>query len=198
MKVPYSWLKEFVDTDLSPEELGDKLVSAGFEIEEYIYLKNSIKNVVVGQVESIVKHEHSDHLNICQVNVGDKVLQIVTGAQNVRAGDLVPVALDGAVLTDGKTIKNGELRGEKSYGMLCSGGELDLVEDDYPGAGVNGILILKKTEKIGADINNVIGNTEVVLDVSITANRPDCNSILGIAREVAVVLDKPLKMPDFT
>lgn len=198
MKVPYSWLKEFVDTDLSPEELGDKLVSAGFEIEEYIYLKNSIKNVVVGKVESIVKHEHSDHLNICQVNVGDKVLQIVTGAQNVRAGDLVPVALDGAVLPDGKTIKNGELRGEKSYGMLCSGGELDLVEDDYPGAGVNGILILKKTEKIGADINNVIGNTEVVLDVSITANRPDCNSILGIAREVAVVLDKPLKMPDFT
>ena len=73
MKVPYSWLKEFVDTDLSPEELGDKLVSAGFEIEEYIYLKNSIKNVVVGKVESIVKHEHSDHLNICQVNVGDKV-----------------------------------------------------------------------------------------------------------------------------
>ena len=198
MKVPFSWIKEFVDIDVSAQELGDKLVSAGFEIEEYIYLKDSIKNVVVGLVEDICKHKDSDHLNICQINTGKNVIQIVTGAQNVKKGDKVPVALDGAVLPDGKQIKSGELRGEKSLGMLCSGEELGLTEDDYPGAGVYGILILKDTETIGADINDVIGNDDIVLDVAITANRPDCNSILGVAREVAAVMNKPLKMPDIS
>lgn len=198
MKVPFSWIKEFVDIDVSAQELGDKLVSAGFEIEEYINLRDSIRNVVVGQVESIEKHKDSDHLNICLVNVGKEVRQIVTGAQNVRKGDKVPVALDGAVLPDGKRIKSGELRGVASNGMLCSGGELGLEEDDYPGAGVNGILILKEEERVGEDINDVIGNDEIVLDVAVTANRPDCNSILGIAREVAAVMNKPLRMPDLS
>ena len=198
MKVPYSWIKDFVDIDISPIELGDKLVSAGFEIEEYINLRDNIKNVVVGLVENIYKHADSNHLNICNINIGDKVIQIVTGAQNVNKGDKVPVALDGAVLPDGKCIRTGELRGVTSYGMLCSGGELGLTEDDYPGAGVNGILILSKEAEIGTDINDVIGNTDIVLDVAITANRPDCNSIFGIAREVAAVLNKPLKMPDLT
>lgn len=198
MKVPFSWIKEFVDVDVSAQELGDKLVSAGFEIEEYINLRDTIKNVVVGLVEDIRKHEDSNHLNICKINVGNETLQIVTGAQNVKAGDKVPVALDGAVLPDGKRIKTGELRGVLSQGMLCSGGELGLVEDDYPGAGVNGILILKDEEKVGEDINDVIGNDEIVLDVAVTANRPDCNSILGVAREVAAVMNKPLRMPDIS
>ena len=198
MKVPFSWIKEFVDIDMTAEELGDKLVSAGFEIEEYIYLRDNIKNVVVGQVTEIKRHENSDHLHVCQINVGDKTLQIVTGAQNVKQGDKVPVALDGAILPDGKKIFNGELRGVASFGMLCSGEELGLTEEDYPGASVYGILILKPEEKIGEDINDVIGNDEIVLDVAITANRPDCNSILGVAREVAAVLNKPLKMPDLT
>ena len=196
MKVPFSWIKEFVDIDVSARELGDKLVSAGFEIEEYIELRDSIKNVVVGKVEDIQRHRDSDHLNICQVNVGRETIQIVTGAQNVKKGDKVPVALDGAVLPDGKQIKSGELRGEKSLGMLCSGEELGLTEDDYPGAGVYGILILNEKEEIGRDINDVIGNDDIVLDVAITANRPDCNSILGVAREVAAVMKKPLKIPN--
>lgn len=196
MKVPFSWIKEFVDIDMTAEELGDKLVSAGFEIEEYIRLRDNIKNVVVGQVVEIKKHENSDHLNVCQVNVGNKTVQIVTGAQNVSQNDKVPVALDGAVLPDGKKIFNGELRGVASYGMLCSGEELGLTDDDYPGASVYGILILKPEEEIGEDINDVIGNDEIVLDVAITANRPDCNSILGVAREVAAVLNKSLKMPE--
>ena len=195
MKVPFSWIKDFVDIDVSVQELGDKLVSAGFEIEEYIYLRDNIKNVVVGLVDDIYKHQDSNHLNICKINVGSEILQIVTGAQNVHKGDKVPVALDGALLPDGKRIKTGELRGVLSSGMLCSGGELGLIEDDYPGAEVNGILILKENEEIGKDINDVIGNTDVVLDVAITANRPDCNSILGVAREVAAVMNKPLKMP---
>jgi phenylalanyl-tRNA synthetase beta chain len=198
MKVPFGWLKDFVDIDVDARMLGDKLVSAGFEIEQYIELRDNIKNVVVGKVAEIEKLADSDHLNVCKVDTGKSVLQIVTGAQNVRRGDLVPVALDGAVLPDGKKIHSGELRGTASYGMLCSGEELGLTEDDYKGAGVYGILILDPKEKIGEDINDVIGNTDVVLDVAVTANRPDCNSVLGMAREVAAVLGKELKFPDLS
>jgi phenylalanyl-tRNA synthetase beta chain len=198
MKVPYSWLSEFVDIDLSVTDLADKLVSCGFEIEEVIYAKDSIKNVVVGKIKSIEKHQNSEHLCICQIDIGNKVVQIVTGATNIKVNDYVPVALDGALLPDGKKIKSGELRGVISDGMLCSGGELNLVEDDYEGAGVYGILILKGKNVPGTDINDVIGNNEVILDVAVTANRPDCNSILGIAREVAAVTNKKLRLPKTT
>lgn len=198
MKIPYRWLKEFVDVDYSPRELGDKLVGVGFEIEEYIDQKDSIRNVVCCKVLTEVKHPDSDHLNICTVTDGKQEYQIVTGAQNVKVGDIVPVALDGAVLPDGKTIKSGALRGVKSEGMMCSGGELGLTEDDYVGAGVNGILILESNVEIGSDINDVIGNNDVVLDVAITANRPDCNSVLGIAREVAAIAGKKIKMPNLS
>ena len=198
MKVPYSWLKEFVDVDLAPQELGDKLVGVGFEIEEYIYQRDSIKNVVACSVLTEEKHPDSDHLNICTVSDGKKTYQIVTGAQNVSVGDVVPVALDGAFLPDGKTIKSGALRGVKSEGMMCSGGELGWTEDDYPGAGVYGILILDKNTVVGSDINDVIGNDDVILDVAVTANRPDCNSILGVAREVAAIVGKKIKMPNLS
>lgn len=198
MKVPYSWLKEFVDFDITPAELADKLVSVGFEIEEIIEMRDNIKNVVATKVIEMNRHPDSDHLWVCKVYTGKSDLQIVTGAQNVKVGDIVPVALDGAVLTGGKEIHSGELRGVKSEGMMCSGEELGLTEDDYEGAGVYGILILKNDTEIGADINDVIGNTETILDVAITANRPDCNSILGIAREVAAVLGKKLKLPRLT
>lgn len=198
MKVPYSWLKEFVDIDLTPAELGDKLVSVGFEIEEVIEMRDSIKNVVAGKILTLEKHPDSDHLSVCSVDIGSAEVQIVTGAQNVKVGDVVPVAKDGAVLPDGKKISSGALRGVKSEGMMCSGGELGLTESDYKGAGVYGILILDNDVLPGTDINEVIGNTETVLDVAITANRPDCNSILGIAREVAAVTGKKLKMPDLS
>ena len=198
MKVPYSWLKEFVDIDITPAELGDKLVSVGFEIEEIIEMRDSIKNVVAGKILSVEKHPDSDHLLVCSLDIGTRKVQIVTGAQNVKTGDVVPVALDGAVLPDGKKINSGALRGVKSEGMMCSGGELALTESDYPGAGVYGILILDAKTQPGTDINEVIGNTETVLDVAITANRPDCNSILGIAREVAAVTGKKLRMPNLS
>ena len=141
------------------------------------------------------RHPNSDHLWICQINVKTATLQIVTGAQNVQVGDIVPVALDGAVLPDGKRIFNGELRGVKSLGMLCSGSELGLTDADYEGADVDGILILKPDTKVGVDINEILGRTDVILDVSVTANRPDCNSIWGIAREVGAVLHKTVKAP---
>lgn len=196
MKVPINWLKEFVDIDMDIQTLADKLVKSGFEIENIEYLRNNIKNVVVGKIINLEKHYNSDHLYVCKVDIGNKVIQIVTGASNVKLGDIVPVALDGAVLYDGKKIKKGELRGVISEGMLCSGEELGLTESDYKGAGVYGILILDIKSQIGADINDIIGNDKIVLDISITANRPDCNSILGIAREVAAITKKPLKIPE--
>lgn len=197
MKVPYSWLKEFVDIDVSAEVLAEKLVSIGFEVEEFIDLSKQIKNVVVGHILEINKHENADKLRVCKVDIGSRVLQIVTAATNVNSGDFVPLALDGAVLYTGQEIKSGALRGVLSEGMFCGGEELGLTESDMEGAGGEGVLILHDV-KPGQNINDVIGNNDIVLDISVTANRPDCQSIIGIAREVAAVLDKPFKMPDLT
>ena len=198
MKVSLSWLKDFVDIDVDVQTLADKLVSAGFEVEEIIDQAASMKNVVLGQIMQIEKHPDSDHLQICQINVGqEELVQIVTGAQNIAVNDIVPVALHNSLLPTGQEIKKGKLRGVASNGMLCSGEELKLTEQDYKGASVYGILIMnKETYPMGTDLNVVLGNTETILDIGVTANRPDCNSILGIAREVATVLHKPLKMPE--
>ncbi len=197
MKVPYSWLKDFVEIDVTPEVLADKLVKAGFEVDSIIYDGEQCKNVVTGRIEELVPHPDSDHMVICQMNVGqDELIQIVTGASNVAVGDVVPTALHNSHLPNGVNIKKGKLRGVPSNGMLCSGEELNLTEEEFPGAGVYGILQLDKNLPLGMDINEVIGKNDVILDVEITANRPDCNSIIGIAREVAAVLNKPLKNLD--
>lgn len=196
MLVSIEWLKDFVDIDCSPEELQEKLVRSGFEIEDIIKTGENCKNVVVGRIETLEKHPDADKLQICSINVGSSEnVQIVTGADNVRVGDLVPVAMDNSDLPNGMHIKKGKLRGVMSYGMLCSGGELCLTESDYKGAEVDGIMILNGDIALGTDINKVIGNDDIILDVGVTANRPDCNSVLGIAREVAAALKKPLRMP---
>ncbi len=201
MKVPYSWLKEYVDIDITAEELEEKLFGCGFEVEELIDLGSGISNVVVGEVTSLEKVEGT-HLFICQVNCGSfgSEIQIVTGAPNVYAGMHTPAALDGAKLPGGVVIKAKPLKGIPSNGMLCSGEELGLNEDLYPGAEVYGLLDLPKDTVPGEDIREVVGLNDYIFDISVTANRPDCQSILGIAREVAAVLDKPLKMPktDYT
>ncbi len=200
MKVSLKWLKDFVDIDVDLQTLADKMVSVGLEIEEIIDSSANMKNVVLGRIDKLEKHPDSDHLQICQINIGkEDLVQIVTGAQNVHEGDLVPVALHNSLLPTGQEIKKGKLRGVESNGMLCSGEELKLTEQDYEGASVYGIMLMnKETAPLGTDLNEVLGNTDVVLDVGVTANRPDCNSILGIAREVATVLNKPLKMPDIS
>ncbi|MDE6551206.1 MAG: phenylalanine--tRNA ligase subunit beta [Clostridia bacterium] len=199
MKVTLNWLKDFVDIDITAVELADRLVNTGFEVEEIIDQRAAIKGVVLGRIESIVRHPDADKLVICKVDVGSEVLQIVTGASNIAEGDVVPVATDGAVLPDGKRIKSGKLRGVASCGMMCSGEELGLSESDYKGAGVYGILIMNGEDKaLGTDINDVLGYDDVILDVAVTANRGDCNSVLGIAGEVAAILNKPLKMPDLS
>lgn len=194
MKLPISWLKEYVDVDITPQELADKLLNCGFEVEKIIYKGKNIENVVAAKIVSVEKHPDADRLLVCQADTGtDKPLQIVTGANNVKAGDTVPLALCGAKLPDGTKIKEGKLRGVSSYGMFCSGKELCLGDTDYEGAGVDGILIIKENVKIGSDIKQVLGLDEYILDISITANRSDCQSVYGMAREIAALLDKPLK-----
>lgn len=194
MKVPYKWLKEFVDVDVAPEVLADKLVSIGFEVEEIIDLA-TVSNVYTCKIVGIEKHPNADKLQVCNVDLGNKICQIVTNAKNIQVGDIVPVALDGAELCGDLKIKRGEIRGVVSDGMFCSGKELGATDADYPGASEDLVLVMSSCEPIGADINEILGRNDVVLDVSITANRPDCQSIIGIAREVAVVLGKEFKAP---
>lgn len=198
MLISLNWLKDYVDVDCPVETLADKLVSAGFEVEEIIKQSDSCKRVVVGRIDSLEKHPDADKLQVCQINIGSETVQIVTGADNVKVGDLVPVALDNSDLPNGMHIKKGKLRGVPSNGMLCSGEELKLSEEDYKGAGVHGIMILNEDYPLGSDINTIIGNDDIIMDVSVTANRPDCNSVFGIAREVAAILDKPLRMPNMS
>lgn len=204
MVVPFSWLKEYVDIDVTAEELQDKLFSCGFEVEELTYLGKDVTNVVVGLITATEKHPDADRLTVCRVDCGEHgQKQICTAATNVFVGAKVPCALDGAtVLHEGgvQKIKNGKLRGVLSEGMMCSGEELGINDDFYEGAEVYGILILDEDAPVGEDIRKVVGVDDYLFDIAVTANRPDCQSVLGIAREVAAVLKKPLKMPatDYT
>ena len=200
MKAPFSWLKDYVDINVTAEELQEKLFSCGFEVEELIYLGKDVTGVVAGRVLSTEKHPDADRLTVCKVDCGKYgVKQICTAATNVYAGAKVPCALDGAtVLHEGgiQKIKSGKLRGVASEGMFCSGEELGINDDFYEGAEFNGILILDDGAKEGEDIRPIVGIDDYIFDISVTANRPDCQSILGMAREISVVLKTPLKMPD--
>lgn len=199
MKLPLGWLNDYVNIgDITPQELADKLLSIGFEVEEIIEPRKDVTGVVVGKVKSITHHENSDKLWICQIDIGGETVQIVTGAQNVRAGDFVPVATVGATLPGGKTLAAANLRGVDSFGMLCSGSELRVDDNIIDGASVDGILILPNDSVAGDNILHTLGLDDTVLDVSITANRPDCQAIVNLAREISILLDKPFKMPDLT
>ena len=196
MKLNRKWLnEEFVDlSHISDKEYVEKLTIFGQKVETYERMDTQIKNVVVGKVLSIVRHENSDHMWVCQVDVGQgEPVQIVTGAQNVKAGDLVPAALHNSYLPGGIHITKGKLRGEVSNGMLCSLKELDLTLGDFPYAIEDGIWILEEDCKPGDDINTVIGNDDTVVDFEITNNRPDCYSIIGLARESAAAFGLPMR-----
>ncbi|HIT94129.1 MAG TPA: phenylalanine--tRNA ligase subunit beta, partial [Candidatus Faecivivens stercoripullorum] len=197
MKVSLNWLKRYVDIDVAPEVLCDKMTMSGFEVEEMTDLSATMSNVVVGRVMKMEHHPDADKLWVCQIDVGgEEEIQIITGAQNVFEGALVPCALHDSHLPNGVHIKRGKLRGLPSNGMMCSGEELCLKEGDYPGAEVHGILILEGDWKPGTDMRDVLGMNDVLIDFSILSNRPDCNSVIGIAREVAVVLGKEFHGPD--
>lgn len=197
MKASLEWLQEYSDIDVNCLELGDILTMTGSKVEEVIQKGNDIKNVVVGKILEIEKHPDADKLVITKVDVGNNILQIVTGANNIKVNDIIPVAKDGAELPNGVKIKTGKLRGIESCGMMCSVGELNLSISDYPGQIEDGIMILgKKYEKdLGKDIVEVLDLKEEIIDFEITPNRPDCLSIEGLGRETAASLDKPFKNP---
>ena len=196
MKVPFSWLKELVDIDVTAQELEEKLFSCGFEVEELIPLDAGISKVVVGKIVEMEPQEGT-HLTKCVVDCGEygHDIRISTGAANMKLGDCVPAALDGSTLPGGIKIKARKMQGVESNGMLCSGEELGLNDDLFPGSEVYGLLILPEDSVPGTDIAPVVGLDDYIFDISITANRPDCQSVLGIAREVAAILGKPLHMP---
>mgnify|MGYP004560023955 FL=1 len=197
MKASLEWLQEYSDIDVNCLELGDILTMTGSKVEEVIQKGNDIKNVVVGKILEIEKHPDADKLVITKVDVGNNILQIVTGANNIKVNDIIPVAKDGAELPNGVKIKTGKLRGIESCGMMCSVGELNLSISDYPEQIEDGIMILgKKYEKdLGKDIVEVLDLKEEIIDFEITPNRPDCLSIEGLGRETAASLDKPFKNP---
>ena len=196
MKLNRKWInEEFVDlSNVSDKDFVETLTVFGQKVETYERLDSEIKNVVVGKVLSMIRHENSDHMWVCQVDVGkDEPVQIVTGAQNVHEGDLVPAALHNSYLPGGVHITKGKLRGVASNGMLCSLKELGLTLGDFPYAIEDGIWILQEDCKIGDDINTVIGNDDTVVDFEITNNRPDCYSIIGLAREAAAAFGQEMR-----
>ena len=196
MKISLKALKYYVDINVPAQELCDRMVMAGFEVESIEGQGDNLVNVVAAKILKITPHENSDHLQICQMDVGaGEPVQIVTGAQNISEGDLVPAALNDSYLPNGMHIVSGKLRGVDSHGMLCSGEELCLTEADYEGASVHGILILRDEHAPGTDMKEVLGLDDYIIDFKITANRPDCNCFLGVAKEIGVVLGTEFKAP---
>jgi len=196
MKVPMSWLNDYVDINMSPEEYAAGMTMSGSKVESIQKMGEEIQNVVVAKILSIEKHPDADSLQICQVDFGNEQTQIVTGATNIKVGDYVPVAKHGSKLPGGITIKKTKLRGVESNGMMCSIGELGLTKEDYPHAAEDGIFILEGQPPLGTDIKEVLGLNENVIEFEITSNRPDCFSVIGLARESAATFDKKLFYPE--
>ncbi len=192
MKVSLNWLKEFVDIPISAQELADKLSLAGHEVESVTHYSQTVSGIVTGRIEAINKHPDADKLQITMINDGTIVHQIVTGAQNIAESAIVPVSLPGAVLANGTAIKASQLRGIDSNGMLCSQVELGLAEES------TGIWLLPPDTPLGVDLAEFAQIKDAVLDISVLPNRGDCQSIIGIAREIAVILGTDLRLPTLT
>ncbi len=195
MNLSMKWLKDFVDPDCSPREYAEGMTMSGSKVEGYTQEGSEISNVVVGQVLSVERHPDADKLVVCQVNVGkDAPIQIVTGATNVTVGALVPCALDNSTLPGGIKIKKGKLRGVESNGMMCSIAELGVTLNDFPYAIADGILIIQEDCKPGDDIRDALGLNDLSVEFEITSNRPDCLSVIGLARETAATFRKALTL----
>ena len=199
MKLSREWLGEYTTIGAPDKEYCDAMTMSGSKVEGWEVTGSEISRVVVGRVVSMERHTNSDHMWVCRIDVGgERDLQIVTGAQNVSVGDLVPVALDGSTLPGGKEIHTGKLRGELSEGMLCSLGELGLEQRDFPYAIEDGIFILEEDCVPGDDIRAVCGLNDSVVEFEITNNRPDCLSVRGLARESACTFRTPLTLAEPT
>lgn len=198
MDISMSWLRDYVDVDCSTKEFMDRITLSGSKVEGLEVLGN-VSKVVVGQVKEIEKHPDADKLLVTKIDVGsEELLQIVTGAKNLTVGDYVPVALDGSILADGTKIKKGKLRGVPSNGMLCSVEELGCDRHDFPEAPENGIYVFPtpQAENLGKEVKEIMDIEDEVVEFEITSNRPDCFSVLGIARETAATLGKEFRYPE--
>jgi phenylalanyl-tRNA synthetase beta chain len=195
MQASINWLKEYVEFDVDPDILAEQLTMAGIPVEHVEHLGGNLEQVVTGKVTEITPHAQADKLNVCKVDVGSQVLTIITGAKNVFAGAVVPVALVGAVLPNGVKIAEADLRGMTSYGMLCSAKELALDEKTLLPEEKNGIYLLPPDTAVGQDIHKVLGLDDVILEFELTPNRADCFSMIGLAREIAVLTGGTLSKP---
>lgn len=197
MNLSKKWMLDFVDLkEVDDKRFSDEMTLSGSKVEAYEKEGEQLQNIVVGRVEAIEKHPDSDHLWVCQINIGSSEnIQIVTGAQNLKLGDVVPAALDNSVVHGGKAIKKGKLRGVESHGMLCSLEELGLGLHDFPYTAEDGIFVLGDDcdKTLGLDIRKAVGLDDTVTEFEITSNRPDCLSIIGLAREAAATFDVPFK-----
>ncbi len=195
MDVSLNWLKEYAPFDCDIKTFAEDMTMSGSKVEVYSTEKDKIKNVVVGKVISLEKHPNADKLTICKIDIGSQQLVIVTGAKNLKEGDLVPVALDGSLLPCGKEIHAGELRGVMSNGMLCSVGELGFTTHDFPNAIEDGIMVLDEEWPLGTPIEKALGMEDYMVEFEITPNRPDCLSVLGLAREASATFGVPFNPP---
>lgn len=210
MKISINWLNDFVNLDEIQkreatktklelaEKLAEKLTGVGFEVEEIEQTDRFLKHVVVGKIEKIERHQDAERLFVCQVNIGERNVQIITSATNVFEGALVPVSLDGAELANGIKIKNSKIRGVASEGMFCSGEELGIDDNFYDGASINGILIFKDNFAPGTPVSKALMLDDVVIDVSVTANRPDVMSVVGVAKEINAIYRLEMKEQDYS
>ena len=195
MDLSRKWLSEFVElSDVDDKTFSEEMTLSGSKVELVNVPGDRIRNVVVGRVTAMERHPDSDHMWICTVDVGSETLQIVTGAQNVHEGDLVPVAKDGSLLPGGVEIHAGKLRGVDSVGMLCSLKELGLTLHDFPYAIEDGIWVLQEDCRPGDDIRPILGADDHIVEFEITPNRPDCLSVIGLAREAAATFRRPLQL----
>jgi len=191
MKISYKWLTDYIDIDLSIEDLAQKITDSGIEVEEIIHLLDEFNNIVLGKVESVEKHPDADKLSVCKVTDGQETFQVICGAPNVKVNQLVPFAKIGTKFSNGLKIKKAKIRGVESQGMICSKEELGFEEKS------DGIWELDTDKKLGTDINTVLSDLDdYVFDLFITSNRPDCLSHVGIAREVAAFTGKKVKYPE--
>lgn len=195
MIAPLKWIQSYADFKTTPKEFAHRMTMSGSKVEGFRAENENIKNVVTGKVMSLARHPDSDHLWVCSVFIGSSIIQVVTGAQNLKEGDIVPVALDGALLPDGQTIRAGRLRGVESEGMLCSLSELALTINDYPDCVEDGIMTLPADTKMGIDMIKVLGLDDVIYEFEITPNRPDCLCITGLAREAAATYGVAFSLP---
>ncbi|MBR1858932.1 MAG: phenylalanine--tRNA ligase subunit beta, partial [Selenomonadaceae bacterium] len=196
MQVSTKWLQDYIKIDCTAEELADKFTMAGVPVENVIHADEGLDKVVTGKIEKLESHPDSDHLQVCQMNVGtNELLQIVTGAPNVKQGQIVPVALVGAHLPNGQKISKGKLRGVASNGMLCSADELKLDLENLPEEQKTGIYILPEDTPIGVPAKEVLGLDDVVLEFELTANRGDCFSVFGLIHEASILTNQIPTLP---